>query len=228
MKFHPLLVVILIFISQGAFAQFSKPVSIGIGVGGTKLHTDLSENPMYPSGHLDLDMLVRPFVSVGLNAQKGTLAGSDSDGRDVKNNYSAINANIKVRLGQFMRQANNYSYYMMSAKTLTSYLANVYVGAGAGFIFNDVDAKRVYKDGSLLEAFEGPDKRTEMIVPLNVGIDIPLGRSLYGPTWAININYQYAISLDNGLDGYANEVSKSSDQYSYFSVGVKVALFNKK
>lgn len=228
MKFYSLITTGLIFISVSAFAQFSKPVSVGIGAGGNMLYGDLSEKPINISGHIDFDLLMRPFISVGLNAQKGTLSSSGTDGRSVKNKYTAVNANIKVRLGQFMPQVKNYSYYQMSDKSLASYLANIYLGAGAGFIFNNADAKRVYVDGKLVEAYKGPDKRTEMIVPLNLGIDIPFGRSLYGPTGAINFNYQHAISFEDGIDGYDNDLSKHVDQYSYFSIAIKIALFNKK
>lgn len=224
MKLYSLSTIFLLLISFGSYAQFSKVFSIGAGVGGNMLHGDLAKKPISYSGHIDLDILMSSFVSVGLNAQKGKLVAHDTDGRDASNQYTAVNGNIKIRLGQFMPKAKHYSYYIMSNTSWTRYLANVYFGAGAGFIFNDVDAVRVPKNGQTAEAFKVHDKRSELIVPVNVGIDIPFGRTLYGPTWAINVNYQHAISLDGGIDGYTNDLNKSLDQYSYFSIGVKAAF----
>lgn len=219
---------ILVLISFGSYAQFSKPFSIGIGAGGNMLHGDLAKKPINLSGHVDLDILMNPFISIGVHGEAGKLEAHDDHGRDASNQYTAVNGNIKVRLGQFMSQIKDYNYYSLGSQNWTRYLANVYFGAGAGFIFNDVDAIRKYEDGKIVEAFDGPSKRGELIVPINIGIDIPFGRSIYGPTWAINVNYQHNISLDDGIDGYANALSSSNDHYSYFSIGVKAALFNRR
>ncbi|COY60665.1 Uncharacterised protein [Mycobacterium tuberculosis] len=62
------------------------------------------------------------------------------------------------------------------------------------------------------------------VVPINVGVDIPFGRGLYGPQWAINLNYQHTITTNDNLDAVINS---KKDHYSYISLGVKYALFQR-
>lgn len=228
-KIYFLFTFLSLFVFLESKAQFAKPISIGFGGGGTILHADLRNKPVSYAGHLDLDALINPYISVGVNGQAGKLLGDDFYGRSAENKYIAVNGNIKVRMGQFLNQSDNYSYYMLSNTSFLSYLSNIYVGAGVGFISNDVDAKRRFNTGGEVVAnYDGIDKSTELVVPFNVGIDFPIGQSLYGPTWAINLNYQHGFSTGDNVDGYSTEFSKSNDHYSYFSLGVKIALFNRK
>lgn len=227
-KIYFLFTFLSLFVFLESNAQFAKPFSIGFGGGGTILYADLRNKPVSYAGHIDLDALINPYISVGINGQAGKLQGDDFFGRSADNNYIAVNGNIKVRLGQFMDQSDNYSYYILSNNNFLSYLSNIYFGAGVGFISNDVDAQRRFSGGEVVTSFDGRDKSTELVVPINVGIDFPIGQSLYGPTWAINLNYQHGFSKSDDVDGYSNEFSKSKDHYSYFSLGVKIAIFNRK
>ncbi|QNL52063.1 hypothetical protein H8S90_11080 [Olivibacter sp. SDN3] len=210
------------------FGQFVGPFSIGIGGGGTKLYGDLRNKPIDYAGHLEVDYLVSPFTSVGLQGQLGRLKGDDQAGRDALNRYVGANANVKVRVGQFMPQAKNYSLYSLSNKNIWSYLSNLYAGVGIGFIYSDVEAYRgEHPDGGISETFAGEDYSYTTVVPVNVGIDIPFGYSLTGPVWAVNVNFQLGISFGDNLDGYTNSYSNYQDRMMYFSVGVKRSLHPK-
>lgn len=224
-KFSPLFIFLFLFAFLQANAQFSKPFSVGFGGGANQLYGDRKDAPIGYSGHVDLDALINPFISVGINAQTGKLyanqyaKGSTRAGIESENNYKAVNANIKVRAGQFFVQNENYSYYMLSNKSFLSYLSNAYVGVGFGFIANNH-----------VKDFIDEKKNTELIVPLNIGIDFPMGQSLYGPTWAINLNYQFNYQNEkfNGdnIDGFRS--GNYNDHYAYLSLGVKIALFNRR
>jgi len=128
-----------------------------------------------------------------------------------------------------MGHPDNYSYYTLEANTLSRILSNIYVGAGAGLVKNRINrtTSSFYKD--YLEN-NGGELSTDLgeihfVVPLNIGLDIPFGRTLYGPQWAINVNYQHTLTTNDNLDGIKN---KSNDQYGFVSLGVKYALFNRK
>ena len=209
-------------------AQFAKPVSVGFGGGGTILHGDLQEKPVSYAGHLEVDYLITPYITVGVHGEAGRLKGDDFYGKNTDNKYYTVNGNIKVRAGQFLGNPDNYSYFILSDNSFKSFISNVYIGAGVGFISNDITAHRRYSGVDIVPSFQGVDQSDELIIPLNVGVDIPLGQSLYGPTWAINLNYQHSFSMDDNLDGYKNDFSKYNDHYGYFSLGVKIALFNRR
>src|SRR5690606_18054326 len=137
-KLYTLLFFLLVFISS-SLAQFSRPVSVGVGGGGTMVFGDMSETPVGLAGHLDLDALITPYLSVGINTQTGKLLSNDGDSREATNKYIALNGNVKLRAGQFFAPSDNYSYYMLNNRNLKSYLMNFYVGAGLGVIRNNVE-----------------------------------------------------------------------------------------
>lgn len=222
----------LLLLSVGGFgvaqAQFSRPLSVGVGGGTTINLTDLANVEPQFAGHLDVDGLITPFISVGVHGERGTLKGHGYES-DFKNKFWAFNANAKVRMGQFMGLPDNYSYYNLQASTFHKILANVYVGAGAGFIKNDIEANISSLYRTYIEE-NGGQISTELngmnfIVPINVGVDIPFGRTLYGPQWAVNINYQHTVTTKDNLDAVVN---KKDDHYGYISLGLKYALFNRK
>lgn len=210
-----------------ASAQFSRPISIGAGAGGTINLTDLGNVQSKFAFYGELDYLITPFISVGLHGEKGTLAGNGYES-DFKNRYFAGNINGKIRVGQFLEGAKNYSYYTLQANTLSRILSNVYVGAGAGLVKNRISRNISQYYTNYLESVGGKISKDvgeiHFVVPLNVGVDIPFGRTLYGPQWAINVNYQHTLTFNDNLDGVIN---KNNDQYGFVSVGVKYALFNR-
>ncbi len=210
-----------------ASAQFSRPISIGAGAGGTINLTDLGNVESKFAFYGELDYLITPFISVGLHGEKGTLAGNGYES-EFKNRYFAGNVNGKIRVGQFLEGAKNYSYYTLQANTLSRILSNVYVGAGAGLVKNRIAKNISALYANYLESVGGEISKDpgeiHFVVPLNVGVDIPFGRTLYGPQWAINVNYQHTLTFNDNLDGIIN---KNNDQYGFVSVGVKYAMFNR-
>ncbi len=212
---------------KSAQAQFSRPLSVGVGGGPTINLTDLANVEAKFAGHIDVDGLITPFLSAGIHAEKGRLSGNGY-ASTFKNDYYAFNANAKVRLGQFMNLPDNYSYYNLQSSTFHKILANVYVGAGAGVMKNDIESSvsTNYADAVIAS---GGEISTDLdgwhfVVPINVGVDVPFGRGLYGPQWAINLNYQHTITTNDNLDAVINS---KKDHYGYISLGVKYALFQR-
>jgi len=209
-------------------AQFSNPVSIGLGAGGTFSVADLPNERIQFAFYGELDYLITPFISIGLHGEKGKLSGN-GDNSNFENNYYVGHLNGKVRVGEFMGLPENYSYYTLQASTLSRVLSNIYIGIGAGLIKNGIKtqltadyAKRIGPSGG--EIIRDPSG-IYPIIPLNLGIDIPIGRTLYGPQWAVNVNYQHILTIDDNVDGITY---LKNDQYGFISLGVKYGLFNRK
>ncbi|WP_312696047.1 outer membrane beta-barrel protein [Sphingobacterium mizutaii] len=213
---------------KSAQAQFSRPLSVGIGAGPTINLTDLANVETNLAGHIDVDGLITPFISAGIHAEKGALSGNGY-ASTFKNDYYDFNANAKVRIGQFMNLPDNYSYYNLQSDPFHKILANIYLGAGAGVIKNNIknsiapnyESAVVAQGGEISQDLDG----FQFVVPVNLGVDFPIGRGLYGPQWAINLNYQHTITTKDNLDGVINS---KQDHYSYISLGVKYALFQRK
>ncbi|NGM67188.1 hypothetical protein [Sphingobacterium sp. SGR-19] len=220
-------VLFVFFSTQSVFAQFSRPISVGAGAGGTMVWADLGNTDTRFAGYIEAEGLITPFISVGVKGEKGMLSAYGWNS-NFENRYHAINANAKVRLGQFLSLPPNYSYYTLGASTFGKILANIYVGAGVGVMKNNIDH---HIDGSYRSSIESiggeisEDLNShQLAIPLNIGLDIPIGRTLYGPRWAININFQQSLLPKDNVDGVINS---KMDQYSYLSLGVKLALFNR-
>jgi len=219
---------ILCFALGKVSAQFSRPISVGAGAGVAYNLTDLANVKAKFAFYGEADYLINPFISVGLHGEKGTLAGHGYNS-EFENRYFAANVNGKLRLGQFLSEAKNYSHFTLGASSFSRILSNIYVGTGAGFVKNRIKnqidpiyAEAVANQGGELAADRG---EIHFVLPLNAGVDIPFGRTLYGPQWAINVNYQHTLTFNDNLDGIKN---KGKDQYGFVSLGVKYALFNRK
>ncbi|MFC6099812.1 hypothetical protein [Olivibacter domesticus] len=215
-----------IFFCHNCFSQFNNPISMELGGGGTVLYGDLQNKTLAFGTHIGLDYLFNPFISAGVQGLMGKLQGNDAYGREAHSKFAGANVNIKLRLGQFMAAKNNYSFYMLSHRSVLSYLANFYLGAGIGFIYADVTANRGLNANDFHEGFAGKDFAYEMIIPLNIGIDIPFAYSFRGPMWAVNINYQLGLSSGDNLDGYTNGYSGHRDRMVYLSLGIKRSIGN--
>ena len=221
----PLLTLAFFLTMHSTFAQFSRPLSIGVGAGGTYSLADLGNGDINFAGHVDVDYLITSFISAGIHGEKGKLSawGYESD---YKNNYFVVNGNAKLRIGQFFSLPNNYSQYTLGTDIFHKILANIYLGAGVGFMKNNINQHISNNYGQSVIDNGGELSREltslQLVVPLNIGVDIPMGRTLYGPSWAINLNYQQTLAPNDNIDGIINN---ANDQYSYFSLGVKLALF---
>lgn len=209
--------------SKASLAQFNGRMDAEVGSGGTLLYGDLKNKTLAFGTHIGIDYLFNPFISAGVQGLMGKLQGSDAYGREAHSKFAGANANIKLRFGQFMTARKNYSFYMLSHPTVWSYLANFYLGAGVGFMYADITAHRGSTTNNFDE-FAGEDFVYEMIIPLNVGIDIPFAYSFKGPLWAVNINYQLGLSSGDNLDGYTNGYSGHHDRMVYLSLGIKRSI----
>ncbi|MEH6307493.1 hypothetical protein RYH73_17720 [Olivibacter sp. CPCC 100613] len=217
--FYCVLFVFSALLPNTTFAQFGGGLSGEVGGGLTQLYGEMAHKPLKPGYHLGIDYIVIPFVSVGLQGMMGKLAADDWTGRSAENNYIGANINAKARLGLVLNGGGgNFELNYIREPFFKSLIRNLYIGAGIGFLRNDVEARRSTSEDP---NFVGADKSKGAFVPLNAGIDIPFGYSLSGPTWAVNVNAQLGLYFGDELDGYANMYSQHDDRLFYFSLSIK-------
>ena len=207
-----------------SFAQsnFYK-LGIGAGTGGNYTFTDVKKGAFSLSSYASFDYLFTPFISGSLEAQFGTLKGgdviTDAHLRQFENGYMAIMVNGKVRAGQFTD-----FYY----NDFLNYTKGFYVGTGIGLIQNNMNKiVRVKPDGSNY-IFPGENKSSNLLVPVNVGIDFYFPDSWGDTRYVLNFNFQGNITFGEGLDGYNDPQTmfknSSPDMYTYLSVGFRYSF----
>lgn len=200
----------LFIINYTAFAQrnFYK-LNVGIGGGITRAYTDYNTTKGGRAQNILVDYYLTPYSSFGMEVQKGTLKGKGVEENGFENEYLAVYGIGKVYLGEILP----FSYQQ---NFLEKMLKGVYFGTGLGLIKNKVDQ---YDDNVTPRNVLIISK--EVLVPLNVGIDIYLSRPYAEQRFAINLNAQTAVALDDNLDGEFKQTNTKKDRYHFFALGLR-------
>ena len=205
--------------SAAAQSNFYK-ISIGAGVGATQSFTEVPEHSFGLAGYGTLDYLFTPFVSLGLEIQKGEINGGDYEkdkqSRQFVNTYKALAISGKIALGQFIED-----HYRGSA----NWIRGLYVGSGIGVIQNSTlyTLEANPSAPNYINVLEKKSK--DLYLPLNLGVNFyfPDREGFY--RYALNINYQANITTGEDLDGYDHSritfKSGKPDIYTFLSIGLK-------
>lgn len=209
------------FASYGQ-SNFYK-ISIGAGVGATQSFTEVKKHDFGLAGYGTLDYLFTPFMSLGVEFQSGEINGgnyyTDPDNRQFVNSYKAFSINGKISLGELMD--DQYRGNLNA-------LRGLYFGSGIGMVQNNTifTLQTDKSDPDFITVLNSTSK--DLYFPLNLGINFyfPDGNGFY--RYALNLNYQANITVDEGLDGYNDSKttyqSGKPDIYTYFSVGLKYSF----
>lgn len=220
MKRVSLLTLLLaITLSAAAQSNFYK-FSIGGGAGITQSFTEVQKHDFGLAGYGTIDYLLTPFISIGLEGQKGQVNSgdyrTDPKNRQSVNSYTAISVNGKIALGEFV----DYRHGGLSRT-----LRGLYIGSGMGIIKNSVSAIRWTKDEPDAAPQPGDNASSEVYFPMNLGINFYFADREDFYRYVLNFNYQANVTLGEGLDGYDDTrttfKSGKPDIYTLFSVGVK-------
>ena len=216
-----LLATFFIALSWSASAQsnFYK-ISVGAGAGVTQSFTEVKPHDFGLGGYGTLDYLLTPFISLGLELQKGEINGgnfrTEPNHRQFVDSYLATSLNGKVSLGAFL--SDGYS-------STSDLLKGIYLGSGIGMIKN----KPTYSTGpdpaDTNYALVAEASSRDIFLPLNLGINIFFADHQGFYRYAVNVNYQANVTLGEGLDGYDDSQltfrSGNPDIYTFLSVGIK-------
>ncbi|QNK62706.1 outer membrane beta-barrel protein [Pedobacter sp. PAMC26386] len=207
-----------------SFAQsnFYK-LSIGAGAGLTQSFTEVRKHDFGLAGYGTIDYLFTPYLSLGLEFQKGEINGGDihyePDNRQFINGYTALSVNARISLGEII----DFNYNSLSGK-----LRGLYLGSGIGIIQNKMTGVRRYSLADPPVLYPGEDSSNDVFFPLNLGVNFffPDREGFY--RYTLNFNCQGNITMGEGLDGYDNssQLKKSGnpDIYAFYSVGVKYSF----
>ena len=200
-----------------AQSNFYK-LSIGGGAGFTKSYADLHEHNYGEAIYGNADFFFTPFLSLGFEAQNGTVKGGQSNlepsGLRFKNSFRSVTANGKIFLGAFID-------YQRS--TLLEQIKGLYLGAGIGVIQNrNYDLKESNRDEPY-HVYKQFSK--EAIIPLNLGFNYYLPNKNGYYRYVLNANYQSNITTGEGLDGYDPASIRfengKPDVFTYLTLGLK-------
>lgn len=210
----------LILLTVSSFGQTNfYRFSVGGGAGGTVAFADLDDQKISLAGYATVDYHFTPFVTFGVEVQKGQFAGggynTDSYRREFVNSYLTTIVNLKVQLGEFLTRYDLNNVFLNAIR-------GGYLGVGFGYLKNDVSARRSW--GGV--AFPGEDKSTDALIPFNAGINFYFPNEWGYNRFAVNLNLQYALTSGEGLDGYGvkNKDSQHNDLYWFASAGIKYHL----
>jgi hypothetical protein len=208
------LILILLLIKTVVFSQTNYyKLSLGAGAGGTLAFADLDKKTIGFAAYGTFDYHFTPYVTLGLEVQKGELAGGDilfdANNRQFINKYLTGSVNLKVQLGEFITAEQRYNRFL-------DVISGLYGGVGVGIIKNKISNVRYYD----INYYPGEDASSESIMPINIGINFYLPDKWGYTRYAINVNLQGTIDFGEGLDGYTPTKEKN-DMYSFLSVGFK-------
>lgn len=212
-----LLIILTVKVTFGQ-VNFYKIV-IGGGLGGTTSYADVRESSTSYAGYGELGYNFSPYLTATFEAQMGKVKGGDIvtnlHNRQFTNEFKSFSVNGKVALGQFVDYSRN---------NFLSVIKGVYLGAGVGMIYNNLTYIVRYKPVTNYY-FPGKDKSSNIVVPVNLGMNFFFKDGNDNLRYIFNVNYQGNFTFGEGLDGYDDPESvfknNSPDFYTLFSVGLK-------
>lgn len=217
-----LLLFLTIFAFSGAYAQYNfHRWSVGIGGGPNRPFSDVYTNKSGVAATIYSDFYFTPFVTGGLEAQFGKLAGgnrlTDKHLREFNNAYKAFTFTGKLALGELL----NYN-----RRSLLNTFKGVYIGSGFGFLFNKMAfVTRVKPDGFNNYTFPGDDSGVNLVIPATAGISFNIVDGWSETRYIVSAGYQMNLTFGEGMDGFNDPPERFennyNDMYSYATLSVK-------
>jgi len=191
--------------------------TIGGGAGFSEIYGSLSHPNSEPVFRVNAEHNTNMWVNLGLEVQRGAFSEYEvkntwTNGMSIYNQYTALNLNAKVSLGEFFKYPKNFF-----CKTLFG----LYAGVGIGYMWNDVSnitLKFKHQDKYTITDYYGSSvleqKTSNFYIPYNLGFNLHLTRRCM-----FNINYQFAYAFSSYLDGYNFQEPYATHKYNdFFSV----------
>lgn len=208
---------ISLFAASSSFAQ----TSIGIQGGSTHSHTDATPSKGRATFGVHAQYAPTSYISLRGNLNAGQLMGGELSEKSLmsySNNF--IQADLGFRF---------YPLGLVKSKenSTLAYLSKIYGGLGVGLLKNNTKINQLAPQSfTFIQDYKG----TDLVIPAEFGIELPLGKMSENPKFNLNLYYRFYFLTTDKMDGYVPNVSsnKSNDAYSSFGLGISYNLFGKK
>lgn len=194
-----------------------KAFDIGAGMSMNSVAGDAEASEYTKAINLNLNYNFSPYINIVGELQFGSLAGGnafkDLSGRQFQNNFKTIGLRAQLQIGAFTGGEGTA-------------LKNLYLGAGAGFIDNDI--KSINRQSFLLVDFPetpGVNNSVNTFIPVRLGYEAKVQNS-YGETlFKVDLAYQHNFILGDEVNGFTT--GKYKDTFSQLNLGIKVCAFGR-
>lgn len=214
-----------VIIAKGQGDYNFMPNGVGFGVSTIRGYTNLSKQNNTLAFNLNYTYYLSPYVPLTSELQVGRLWGgsrvTDPSRREYENNYVAVYIHGDLQAGQLVDYLDS---------KFAEIIKNIYVGAGVGFVDDNVQAQRTNLIGSAqyplgTYVFPGTDHSVNFAVPLRLGYEIKFYNEFDEPYLRLDFEYQHNVVFGEGLDGYDDPPNhfknQYPDQYRQISIVVK-------
>lgn len=224
------LIIAFVVISFSVSAQIGynyDQFSLGVGINSVKINGDLNKAYRQASYSANLSYHFTPFVTFSAEAQFGRLNSANADstktyyGEQSSNKFTTIMFNADVQLGEFINYNDDFSAIPILTKILNG-AKNIYIGTGAGVIFNKMDYinRQDFLDPNII--LGGLDKSNELIIPVRIGYEYKIYNAYDEPQIRINLGYQINYAIGDNMDGF--KMGLHNDSFSQLTLGIKVGI----
>jgi hypothetical protein len=205
----------------------SHNFTVGVGGGATELFGDFATGITKYAGRVYIDYNFTPFITAGIEGQYGSLGAKgyyeDPNHRigkiSIVNIYNAADANVHLAVGQFLDYQDEQSKIM-------ELVGGIYIGTGIGMINSNTTPTIIRNPGAKGDPLVGfHNTSSDIFIPANIGINIPLPRIFGIPDLLLNINGQDNYVFSAYADGYHSPTSHSSSiAYVFVSAGLSFSF----
>jgi len=207
-----LLSALLIASAQTGFSQFS----VGVQGGVTTSHTDATpdQSRYFYGAHAAYSFT--PYLSLRSNLTAGQLEGGDQGVANVMhytNNFFQADLNVKFYPVGILQKAQQKKYLY--------YLSKIYASVGIGLMKSQTNINYLPAQVELFD-FMGNYSGTDMVIPLEFGVDIPVSKPFKTKGLYVNLFYRANYLNTDKMDGYQPRLSsnESKDTYTNFGAGI--------
>lgn len=188
---------------------------ISLNVGAVVPYADINEKKIQPLIGVGFSYYACSYLHLNADLQKGWLKGGDMSDDNSSNTMGSSNSyfsgSVMVRFLPFGLSKNTGS--------AMNILSGIYGGAGLGFIANSVSSNETT---SLEFGSIGDYSGVAAMVPIEVGINIPVMQMTKNRHLLLNANLRSSLCLSDKIDGYVPTVgaNKKNDAFNSFTVGI--------
>lgn len=207
-----LLPALLLLSAQSGFSQLSAGVRGGLSTS----HTDATPDQSRYFYGANAAYNFTPYLGLMVNVTGGQLEGGNAattGSMHYTNNFFQGDINLKFFPVGILQKAQQVKYLY--------YLSKIYASVGIGIMKSQTQISYLPAQVDLFE-FMGNYSGTDMVVPVEFGIDIPVSKPFKEKGFYVNLFYRANYLNTDKMDGYQPRLqsNEKKDTYTNFGAGI--------